>query len=108
MLLLFLSGLLPLSGLLASFANLRPSVDPNKTLVDFVQKAQNSGLNLNDLHGQPNKLINYANSIIKPTMDNLTNDGIIAGGNETGFGITADGIPVTIPRGSIKINGILY
>ena len=49
-----------------------------------------------------------AKSLITTQQEDITNNGIVAGGNETGFGVTAEGVPVTIPRGAIKINGLLY
>jgi hypothetical protein len=99
---------LPMSGLLASFSNLRGSTDPNKTLLSFVENAQKNGVNTNDLHGEPNKLIDMAKTLITAQHEDIVNNGIVAGGNETGFGIAADGKPVMIPRGALKTNGILY
>jgi hypothetical protein len=99
---------LPLPALLASFANLRPGTSETSMLIDFVENAQKNGVNLNDIHGEPNKQINHAKSVISGIVGNVVNNGVAAGGNETGFGITADGKPVTIPRGSLKVNSVFY
>ena len=97
---------LPLSGILASFANLRPGTDPNVTLMNYIDNAQKNGVNTNDLFGEPNKLINQAKSTIDSVMDNIVNNGKGVGGNETGFGFSADGTPVVIPRGSLTVKSI--
>ena len=99
---------LNLSGILASFANLRPGTDQNLMLMNFIENAQKNGVNTNDIFGQPNKLINHAKSSIDSIMDNFVNNGKGVGGNETGFGFTAEGAPVMIPRGSLTINSIHY
>ena len=99
---------LPLPALLASFANLRPGTSETSMLIDFVENAQKNGVNLSDIHGEPNKQINQAKSVISGIVGNVVNNGGAAGGNETGFGITAQGIPVTIPRGSLKVNSVFY
>lgn len=99
---------LPLPALLASFANLRPGTSETSMLIDFIENAQKNGINLNDIHGQPNKQINQAKSVISGIVGNVVNNGVAAGGNETGFGFTAQGIPVTIPRGSLKVNSVFY
>ena len=99
---------LPLPALLASFANLRPGTSETSMLIDFVENAQKNGVNLSDIHGEPNKQINHAKSVISGIVGNVVNNGVAAGGNETGFGITADGKPVTIPRGSLKVNSVFY
>ena len=99
---------LPLPALLASFANLRPGTSETSMLIDFIENAQKNGVNLNDIHGEPNKQINHAKSVISGIVGNVVNNGVAAGGNETGFGITADGMPVTIPRGSLKVNSVFY
>lgn len=99
---------LPLPALLASFANLRPGTSETSMLIDFIENAQKNGVNLSDIHGEPNKQINQAKSVISGIVGNVVNNGVAAGGNETGFGITADGMPVTIPRGSLKVNSVFY
>ena len=99
---------LPLPALLASFANLRPGTSETSMLIDFVENAQKNGVNLSDIHGEPNKQINHAKSVISGIVGNVVNNGVAAGGNETGFGITAQGITVTIPRGSLKVNSVFY
>ena len=99
---------LPLPALLASFANLRPGTSETSMLIDFIENAQKNGVNLSDIHGEPNKQINQAKSVISGIVGNVVNNGVAAGGNETGFGITADGMPVTIPRGSLKVNSLFY
>jgi hypothetical protein len=99
---------LPLPALLASFANLRPGTSETSMLIDFVENAQKNGVNLNDIHGEPNKQINQAKSVISGIVGNVVNNGVAAGGNETGFGFTAQGVPVTIPRGSLKVNSVFY
>jgi hypothetical protein len=99
---------LPLPALLASFANLRPGTSETSMLIDFIENAQKNGVNLNDIHGEPNKQINQAKSVISGIVGNVVNNGVAAGGNETGFGFTAQGVPVTIPRGSLKVNSVFY
>jgi hypothetical protein len=98
---------LPLSGLLASFSNLRGGTDPNSMLMGFVENAQKNGVNITDIHGEPNKMINMAKTTINSIMDNIASNSVIAGGNEEGFGLSASGEPVFIPRGSIKMNGLM-
>ena len=98
---------LPLSGLLASFSNLRGGTDPNAMLMGYIENAQKNGVNTNDIHGEPNKMINNAKTMINSIMDNMASNSVVAGGNEEGFGLSASGEPVFIPRGSIKMNGLM-